>query len=244
MPLPKNRAVITYELKLPSSGRTITYRPFLVSEQRILLMAMEGATDEKEIINAIKQIVVNCSEGVLTKDLVDTMPLFDLEYFFLKVRAKSVGEIVELKFKCQNKVEDKPCDAVSKIVLNLDKIEAPVPIKNANKIMLDSTMGIMMKYPTFDIFKKLEGVNTNDLSKFLDLLGDMVDYVFDSDTIYRDFSKEEVDDFLNRLTHEQFLKIGEFIQNIPTIQLKTDFNCKKCGYHEEITIKGLASFFG
>jgi T4 bacteriophage base plate protein len=244
MPLPKNRAVITYELKLPSNGRTITYRPFLVSEQRILLMAMEGAADEKEIINAIKQIVVNCSEGMLTKDLVDAMPLFDLEYFFLKVRAKSVGEIVELKFKCQNMVGDKSCDAVSKIVLNLDQIESPTPIKNANKIMLGGTMGMIMKYPTFDIFSKLEGVNTNDLSKLLDFLGDMVDYVFDSDTIYRDFSKVEINDFLNRLTHEQFLKIGEFIQNIPTIQLKTNFNCNKCGYHEEITIKGLLSFFG
>jgi hypothetical protein len=244
MSLPKNRAIITYELTLPSNGRTITYRPFLVAEQRILLMAMEGASDEKEIINAIKQIVVNCSEGVLTKDLVDTMPLFDLEYFFLKVRAKSVGEIVELKFKCQNQIEGKSCDTVNKIVLNLDTIAPPAPKKNANRVELDGTMGIVMKYPAFDIFGKLQGVNVNDLSKFLDLLGGMVDYVYDSDTIYRDFSKEEIDDFLNHLTNEQFLKIGEFIQNIPTIQLKTDFNCKKCGYHEEITIQGLASFFG
>lgn len=244
MPLPKNNVVIKYELTLPSNGKKVSYRPFLVGEQKILLMALESGTDEIDIINAIKQIIENCSEGTLKKEEIDEMPLFDLEWFFLKVRMKSVGEIVEVKYQCQNKVNDKQCNHINECSINLESISNPIPEKGSNRISLDSNMGIVLKYPTFSIFQKLKDANTNNLSKFLDLLCDLLDYGFDATTIYKDFTKEEAEKFLNTLTNDQFKKIGEFIEKIPTIKANIPFKCGKCGYEESIPVEGLTSFFG
>jgi hypothetical protein len=244
MALPKISSPI-FELKLPLSKKIIRYRPFLVKEEKILLMAIE-ANDEPTIINSIKQIVSNCC---LDKVDVDKIPILDLEFLFLNLRAKSVGEVVELHYKCNNNVTDetgntKKCNHVNPITINLYDIKPEISNDDINKIDLGNDIGIVMTYPNFHMVSG--AFSGSQIEIMMSIIVKCIDYIYDKDDIYyaKDTPKQELEDFIESLSREQFAKIQHFFDSIPRLKKTVEFKCNKCGYVEEIVVEGLQSFFG
>ena len=233
-----------YEVKLISTGKTIRFRPFLVKEQKLFLMASE-ATDPKETINTIRQVLKNC---ILDELDIDSLPTFDLEFLFMNLRARSVEEVVDLKYKCNNivkndKDEDTTCTGSVEFKLNLLEIEPIKDPNHTNKIQLTENLGIALKYPSFDMIQKYESKSENEI--MAGVLTDCIDYVFDNDQIYyaKDQTKEELDEFIDNLQQKDLEKIKVFFDTMPEIKKDVHFKCPKCLYEEDIQIKGLQSFF-
>lgn len=243
MSLPK-LDVPTYELKLLSKDKTIRFRPFLVKEQKLLMMAVES-TESKDILSAVKQICKNC---ILDELDIDELPIFDLEYIFLNLRARSINEIVNLQYKCNNKVikesgEEDTCNSIEKYKLNLLEIR-PEPGKNHNKkIMFNDKMGIMMNYPNFEILSNIKSTDEDEI--VIELLTNCIEYVFDDEQIYyaKDCTKEELKDFVDNLQQKDLQKIQYFFDTAPKLKHDINFECKKCGYKENIEVEGLQNFF-
>ena len=233
-----------YELTLISTGKKIRFRPFLVKEQKLLLMVSQDE-DNKETINIVKQILKNC---IIDEINVDDLPTFDLEFLFLNLRAKSVNEVVELKYRCNNfikdeKGEDNQCGSVEKFEVKLLDIKPIKGENHNNKIQLSEKMGVVMKYPTFEMVAKLDGKSEEEI--LMELLVECIDYVYDEDSIYKtkDLPKEEVIEFVDSMQQKDLEKIQEFFETVPKIKHVINFGCKKCGYKEEITVEGLQNFF-
>ncbi len=239
MSLPKINSPI-YETKLISSDKVIKFRPFLVKEQKLFLMAAES-DDAKDITNAIKQVLRNC---ILNDDVdIDTLPVFDLEFLFLQLRMKSVGEISKLKYKCNNKIsDDKVCGAVVEIDVNLTDIKPIIPKEHSNKIELSNSLGVVMKYPNFSILSKLNIETELDMFK---IIVSCIDYIYDKDTVYyaKDYSITELSDFVDNMSQEDLEKIKEFFSTMPKIEKDIEFKCKKCGYTEQMHLEGIQNFF-
>jgi hypothetical protein len=233
-----------YEIILPLLQKKIKIRPFLVKEEKILLMAME-ANDDNATLLAIKQIVNNCC---IEKIDVDSLPILDLEYIFLQLRARSIGEIIELQYRCNNDVtneeETKKCNSIVKLEFNALEIEPTVDENHNKKIQLTPNLGVVMKYPDFKIMTKMEGLSeTEMLSK---MITGCIDYVYDNEQIYyaKDTKEEELIDFIDSLTREQFAKVQDFFDTIPKIKKTLNFKCGKCGYQEDVVLEGIQGFFG
>ena len=234
-----------YETKLISNGQTIRYRPFLVKEQKLFLMAAES-DDVNDTINAIKQVIQNC---VLDDIDVENMATFDIEHLFIQLRARSVGEMVTLNYSCNNTVKDehghdKICGGKVKFDLNVLEIQ---PVKNpehSNKIAISNKMGIVMKYPTFKSVDKLD-VNSNDMQQILDVIISCIDYIYDDENLYyaKDSSKEELIDFIENLKQTDLEKVQKFFDTLPKFKKDLHFNCGKCGYEENIIVEGIQNFF-
>jgi len=236
--------VPVYETKLISNGKTIKYRPFLVKEQKIFLMASQSE-DVKDMINAIKQVLKNC---VLNDDVdIDSLPVFDLEYLFLQLRARSVNEVVNLKYTCNNPVKDdagneKPCGGSVSVDVNILEIEPTKNPEHDNKISLSENLGICMKYPTFEILEKL---NSKEDVDFLSVIASCIDYIYDKENVYyaKDADPAELNEFIESMQQADVEKIQTFFETMPKITKDFDFKCKKCGYEEHIEIEGMQSFF-
>jgi len=234
-----------YELLLPLTKQTIRFRPFLVKEEKILLMAMESE-DSDAVLLAIKQILTNCCLDELD---VDDLPITDIEYLFLNLRARSVNEVVELPYRCNNKVshegEEKECGNIVKIQMNLLEIQPEVHEKKIDKIELTENMGILIKYPSFKMVEEAQKKEGSEIEKLMQVLIACISGVYTEETIFysKDVPKEELLEFIDNLTREQFNKIQEFFETMPKIKKDVDFNCSKCGYTEKITIEGLQNFF-
>ena len=236
-----------YELDLPLSKKKVKFRPFLVKEEKILLMAMESETDESTLL-AIKQSIGNCC---LSEDVdIETLPITDLEYFFLNLRARSVNEVVELEYKCNNKVKDekdeeKDCGNVVRLEVNVLDIKPEVSENHSTKVALTPTMGVVMKYPSFKVVENNEKVEGGEIEKLMNILVNCIESIYTEDSIFyaKDVTKQELSDFVESLTKEQFAKIQHFFESMPKIKKELDFTCKKCGYHENITVEGIQSFF-
>lgn len=233
-----------YELTLISTGKKIRFRPFLVKEQKLLLMVSQDE-DNKETINIVKQILKNC---IIDEVNVDELPTFDLEFLFLNLRARSVNEVVELKYRCNNfikdeKGEDIQCGSLEKFEVKLLDIKPIKGENHNNKIQLSEKMGVVMKYPTFEMVAKLDGKSEEEI--LMDLLVECIDYVYDEDNIYKtkDLPKEEVIEFVDNMQQKDLEKIQEFFETAPKIKHVINFGCKKCGYKEEIPVEGLQNFF-
>jgi hypothetical protein len=232
-----------YSITLPLSNKKIKIRPFLVKEEKILLMAMES-NDEESILLAIKQIVNNCC---MDKIDVDELPILDLEFIFLNLRARSIGEMVELEYKCNNDIkveeETKKCENLVKIEFNLLDIEIKKQSENKKKIQLTKKLGVMMKYPNFNVIKNVE--NLSETEQIGKMIANCIEYIFDDETIYytKDVSEQEVVDFIDSLTSEQFLKIQEFLNDVPKLEKTLKFKCNKCSYEEDLRLEGIQSFF-
>ena len=234
----------TYTVKLISSGKTIRYRPFLVKEQKLFLMASE-ADDAKETINTIRQVLKNC---ILDEIDVDNLPTFDLEYLFMHLRARSVEEVVDLKYKCNNEVNNEEgvkvkCNGSVSFKLNILEVEPTINPEHTNKIQLTENLGICLKYPTFEMIQKYDTINEEEV--MTSILVDCVDYIYDKDQIYhaKDSTKEELEEFVDNLQQKDLEKIKKFFDTMPEIKKDVHFKCPKCAYEEDITIKGLQSFF-
>lgn len=235
----------TYDLELVSTGEKIKFRPFLVKEEKILLMALESG-DEKDILNAIKQILSNC---ILTKLEINDLPLFDLQYIFLQLRSRSIGETIEVNLKHKNGVNSKgiECDQIQKIKIKIDEIK-PTKKKNFSpKIELNHEMGILMKFPTVETLSKVTvSQNMNNVFEDLfDVIVDSIDHIYLKDELYhrKDHKKEEFVEFLNNLNNDQFESIKNFFINLPSISVNKTYRCSKCGIEENVVLSSLEDFF-
>ena len=234
-----------YELTLPLTKKLIRFRPFLVREEKILLMAMESE-DADSVLLAVKQILTNCCLDDID---IEELPITDIEFLFLNLRARSVNEIVELPYRCNNKIgpegEEKECGNIVKLEMNLLDIHPEVHEKKIDKIELTQNMGILIKYPSFKMVEEAQKQEGSEVDKLMNILVACIDGVYTEETIFysKDVPKKELLDFIEGLTREQFSKIQEFFETMPKIKKSVDFNCAKCGYHEKITIEGLQSFF-
>jgi hypothetical protein len=233
-----------FNLTLPLSKKTIKFRPFLVKEEKILLMAMESG-EEDSILAAIKQIINNCCVDELN---VDILPVTDLEFLFLNLRARSIGETIELQYKCNNKVvsdsgEEKDCGGVVKFDLNLLTVKPESDPDHTNKIQLTEKMGIVMKYPNMKIVESSDGENATE--RIMKVLMNCVDYIYDAETVYyrKDIEDKELVEFLENLNRDQFAKIQNFFDTMPKVKTHLDFKCIKCGYEEKVLVEGIQNFF-
>lgn len=245
MALPKLE-VPTYELELPISKKKIKFRPFLVKEQKILLMAMES-NDPKTIQNAVIDILDAC---IVTPDFpIFEVPIIDVEYIFVNLRAKSVGEIVETKYRCSNEVDSeegkKECGNTIENKINLTNIK-PSTEKEVNpEIKLTDKIMVKMKYPTFSVVRDSNDIK--DISKLtMDLIASCIEYIFDGEQFYyaNETTPEELVEFIEMLSQDQFERIEEYFNNMPKLKEKMELKCSKCGFMHNIELEGLESFFG
>jgi hypothetical protein len=231
----------TFTLKVPSTGEEGTFRPFVVKEEKLLLMASES-NDSDEIIKTTKQVINNC---LVSGDInVDKLAFFDIDYLFIALRAKSIGEVIDLRYKCRNEVEGKPCLHVFDVQLNITDYE----VYGADKENLDIDLGggikLKMKYPTYSAMKSVNSA-TNPFDKKIDLLVNCIAIIYEKDTVLtaKDFTKEDLRAFIENLTEQQFRKLDVFINDLPFFQFVADANCGKCGFKHKIKIQDFESFF-
>jgi len=246
MALPKIDVPV-YETKLISNGKTIKFRPFLVKEQKLFLMATES-NDVLDTIKVVKQVLNNC---ILSEIDVDSLATFDVEYIFMQLRARSVGEVVNLKYNCNNlikdeKDEDKVCGNLLKFDVNVLEIQPTINETHTNKIELSPKLGIILKYPTFDTASKLEQETNIGIDMIINSIIECIDYIYDEETLYyaKDTPKEELVEFIENLQQNDLTKIQNFFDTMPKIIKKIEFKCAKCGYNEDIKVEGIQSFFG
>jgi rubrerythrin len=240
MALPKIDSPI-FELDLPLSGNHIRFRPFLVKEQKNLLMALE-ADDVETINNNIKQVLNNC---LLDDNLdIDTLPILDIEYYFLNLRARSVSEVVEAKYKCNNPVDDKECGNIMDANINVLDIKVTKDENIKEIIQINDTIAVKLKYPTFSsIANAAEVKDVNEIA--LQMVVDSIDTIYDGQQSFpaKESSKSELMEFVESLNQHQFQKIQEFFENLPKLDKLINLKCKKCGFDHVIVFEGLESFF-
>tara|TARA_Y100001963_G_C6710402_1_gene413984 strand:+ start:410 stop:1129 length:720 start_codon:yes stop_codon:yes gene_type:complete len=239
MPLPKI-ATPTYELELPSTGKTIKYRPFLVKEEKLLVIALESE-DNKQITNAIKAVIRGC---ILTKGIkVETLPTFDIEFLFLNIRGKSVGEELEVNVYCPDDGETQV-----PVTINLDDIQIQKTEDHTNKIKIDETVMMEMKYPSLDEFIKnnFDFNEKNAMDQSFDLIASCIGKIYTEDEVWStaDCTKKEVKDFLESMNSSQFKDIEKFFETMPKLSHTVKVKNPVTDVESDVTLEGLASFFG
>jgi len=238
MPLPRI-ATPTYELELPSTEQTIKFRPFLVKEEKLLVIALESE-DTKQITNAIKTVIKNCIE---TKGIkVETLPTFDIEYLFLNIRAKSVGEEIEVNIICP---DDEETNVSVKI--NVDDIKVQTNEDHTNKIKLDDTLMMEMKYPSLEQFIKnnFDISNNSAIDQSFELVASCVNKIYNEDEVWAtaDVTKKELMDFLDQMNTSQFKQIEKFFETMPKLSHTIKVKNPNTEVESEVVLEGLSSFF-
>jgi len=239
MPLPKI-ATPTYELELPSTGKSIKYRPFLVKEEKVLVIALESE-DTKQITNAIKAVLKNC---VLTKGIkVETLPTFDIEFLFLNIRGKSVGEEIEVNIICPDDEETNV-----PVFIDLDSIQVNKDDDHTNQIKLDDDLMMEMKYPSLEQFIKnnFDFNEKNAMDQSFDLIATCIDKIYNEDEVWAtaDCTKKEVKEFLESMNSSQFKEIEKFFETMPKLKHTIEVTNPNTKVKSEVVLEGLASFFG
>ena len=237
MALPKLNVPV-YEAILPSTEKVIKYRPFLVKEEKLLFTAQESG--EEAVLPAVKQIIKNCVQGELD---IDNMPLFDIEYLFLRLRAKSVGEEITLGLKpwgCPQN-DGELCKFTTEVAINLEDVKVIKDEKHTSKIMLDDKIGIMMKYPNISQV----GIKGSDSEMGMNIIKGCIKMVFTEEETFESdsFTDKELDEFIDSLNTKQMEKIRDFFNSMPTLKHTIKYTCKTCNEKKETTIQGLNSFF-
>ena len=224
----------TYELTVPSTKDTLVYRPFLVKEEKILLMAMEE-DNESQLNRALKQVVNNCT---FQKVKVDKLPLFDLEYIFLRIRAKSVGEVAKLQILCEDDGE-----TYVPVEIDLESIEVEFQEDHNTKIEITDDIGLIMSYPTFEYLDfNVEG---SDINKLFDIIASSIHQIYEGEIIHEkvDFNKKELKTFLESLTSEQFKKVQHFFETMPRLRHTLEVKNPKTKVINTVVLEGLNAFF-
>ena len=223
-----------YELELPSTGGKIKFRPFLVKEQKILMMAQESET-ESEISDAISSIIYACTSGAID---AKNSPLFDVEYVFLQLRAKSVGETAELKVKC-------PDDGKTyvNVKIKLDEVSVQMTDDHSNEISITDSIKIVMKYPVLDDMKKMSS-NKNEMDNVFGLLKSCIYEIHDGDTVYNkvDMTAKEIEEFVDNLNTAQFESLMDFFKTMPKLRHAISVTNPKTKKKGEVMLEGLDSF--
>lgn len=210
-------------------------------------MALESK-EQKEMVRAIKQIVNNCA---VDKINVDELPMFDLEYFFVKLRAKSVGENIELRLThpMGRNTDGQECQHITEMSLNLMDVEVQKERGHTNKILIDENagVGVCLRYPTMSLADKIQAAeNQSQIDVILNLVADSIDYIYDNDSVYpaKESTKKELLEFVNDLSQDQFKKLTDFFNSMPKLKHTIKWKCDECGCEESIDLEGMASFFG
>tara|TARA_B100001094_G_scaffold116710_1_gene112573 strand:- start:1000 stop:1716 length:717 start_codon:yes stop_codon:yes gene_type:complete len=229
----------TFELTLPSSEVTVKYRPFIVKEEKILLQAMESQ-EQKQIVSALKNIVSVCTLGQLN---VDELPTFDLEYVFLKIRSKSVGEIANLKILCP---DDKKTYA--DVEVDLSTVDVHVDDEHRNTIVVDEDkkISVLMKYPTLASVDPTKDYSKQDTKALFSVISDGIYQIIEGETIHqaKDYTKEELDKFIESISSASFKKIQKFYETMPKLMHEVEVENPKTKVKSKITLSGLSDFFG
>jgi len=238
MPLPKI-ATPTYELELPSTGDTIQYRPFLVKEEKLLVIALESE-DTKQITTAIKSVIKSC---VLTKGIkVEQLPTFDIEFLFLNIRGKSVGEEIEVNIICPDDGETQVA-----VTINLDDIQVQKNEDHTNQVKLDDNLMMEMKYPSLEQFIKsnFDFSEANQMDQSFQLIGTCIDKIYSEEEVWAaaDCTKKELNDFLDSMNSSQFKGIEKFFETMPKLSHTVTVKNPETKVESEVVIEGLASFF-
>ena len=228
----------TYELEVPSNGKKIKFRPFVVKEEKLLLLALE-TEDEKQIESAVKQLLKGCIQSRIK---IEDLAIFDLEYIFLQIRAVSVGEIVEMRVTCRD--DEK---TVINYNLNLSEVKVQMPKDYSNKIMLTDDMGVIMKYPSWNEFITGSIMGQDPTAdNILNIIAGCIDQIFDAEDVYDSSttSKKEFVQFVENLTNQQFEKIQKFFEESPKLEHNFTLKNPNTGVENEFVIAGLSNFFG
>ena len=238
MPLPKI-ATPTYELELPSTGQAIKYRPFLVKEEKLLVLALESE-DTKQITTAIKAVIKSCIE---TKGIkVETLPTFDIEYLFLNIRGKSVGEEIEVNIICPDDGE-----TTVPVKINVDDIKVQKNKEHNKQIKLDDSIMMEMKYPSLEQFIKsnFDFSSDNTMDQSFELIASCVDKIFTEEEVWAaaDVTKKELIEFLDQMNSIQFKEIEKFFETMPKLAHTIKVKNPDTGVESEVTLEGLSSFF-
>ena len=228
----------TYELEIPSNGKKIKYRPFVVKEEKLLLLALE-TNDDKQIEDAVRTLLKGC---IQSRVKLEDLAIFDLEYIFLQIRAVSVGEIVEMNVTCKDDNKTKV-----KYNLNLSEVKVTKPEGHSNKIMLSDEMGIIMKYPSWTEFitgSIMGSAPTAD--SVVEIIASCIDQIFDGEDVYDSSttSKKEFIEFVEGLTNSQFENVQKFFENSPRLEHRFAVKNPNTGEISEFVIAGLSNFFG
>lgn len=225
-----------YSLTVPSTGEVVTYRPYLVKEEKLLMMALESQ-DESQIMRTLMDTISSCTFGAVTPAKLAT---FDLEYVFLQLRSKSVGESAKLKFKCSQ------CDEYTETTVDFNSIEPPKG-NDIQRVKLMDNLSIQMKFPTVEDAMKLakDGEEVSSVEQMFKTVITTIDTIFYNDDVLeaKDYSAEELMEFVESLSAEQFKSLTEFVQGIPSMKTDVEFDCESCGHHNVREVKGLANFF-
>ena len=238
MPLPKI-ATPTYELELPSTGQTINYRPFLVKEEKVLVIALESE-DNKQITSAIKAVLKNC---IITKGIkVESLPTFDIEFLFLNIRGKSVGEELEVNVICPDDEETQV-----PVTIDLDEIQVQKNENHTNKIKIDENVMMEMKYPSLDQFIKnnFDLDDKNAMEQSFDLIATSIDKIYTADEVWAsaDCTKKEMKEFLEGMNSQQFKDIESFFETMPKLSHTISVTNPNTKVKSDVVLEGLASFF-
>ena len=245
MALPKV-ASPTYELTIPSSGEKVSYRPFLVKEEKTLLMAME-AGDNRAMAKAMQDIITSCTEGEVD---LKSLASFDIEYFFLQLRGRSIGEIITINprrpisFKC---CEEATEEDICKVDINIDDIIMDTSKITSSEIQVTDDIGIKMKFPQIETVQKYATAGENiEAADVFKLIIDCIEYIWDGDEIYKakDSTKKELNDFIESLSSSQFGHVREFFESMPKLSHEIDWKCPKCEKSKTLLIEGIDAFFG
>ena len=229
----------TYNMVVPSSGVSVKFRPFLVKEEKALLIAQQSE-DLMVMVDTLKSVVKTC---VLDTIDANKLATFDLEYMFTQIRAKSVGEIIELIFPCDNDHGEDNEKARVKVSIDLTTLEVEKDSSHTNKIDLFGDVGVMMKYPTIDVMRKLD--DSDSIDNIFDVVAMSIDYIYQGDEIFyaKEQKHEEMLQFLNNLTSEQFVKIQNFFDTMPRIKKQIEYTCPVCQKQHKKMLEGMQSFF-
>ena len=227
-----------YQVEIPSTGQTVTYRPYLVKEEKILMMAMESKSSA-DITQAVKDIVMECT---FNKVNISNMPMFDVEYIFLSIRSKSVGEVSKLKLLCPDDGK-----TYADVELDLNEVKVQVGDDHTNKIELTEDMGLIMKYPTIDSFSET-GIRDINPSNMLDVISTCILQIYEKkgEKTYdpKDQTKKELTEFIEQLNTKQFKDVQKFFETMPKLKHEITIKNPKTKKESKVTLTGLNDFFG
>lgn len=240
MPLP-TIDLPTFELTIPSTGKVIKARPFVVKEEKLLLMAA-ASQNIADVINTTKQVIGNCIiEGEVK---IDELPYFDIDYLLIALIGKSIGETVDVKFKCKNMVEGKECGNIFPVKIDVTNVKVIKDDAIPFEIPLSGTMKVKMKYPTYAMAKAVVDADT-DLDKTILMIIASIQYIQDKEKVYtmKDTTPKELKEFVEGLPQEKFDRLKLFVDNLPNFVVTSEATCDKCGFEHKLEYNDFESFF-
>ena len=234
------QAAPTYLLELPSNGREIKYRPFLVKEQKVLTIAKESEDARQQMRSIRDMLVAVTQEFPENKDLnIDDLPMYDIEYLFINIRKVSVGETVELSLKCR----EEDCNGTGKVSINLEDIHVSEEDERDSTVMINDEVGVILRDPKFGDMKKFS--NVDDVEQPVEVLKNSIVTIFDAENTYEadDISNKDLSDFVDSLTFPQLEMLGGYFDKMPKLSHEVDYTCNTCGKEQGTILQGLSSFF-